>query len=72
MDCAGELELGGLRLHCQLGEHVGLHSAQGEKLTSNEQGETQRVLFKVSWAEERAGSESQEAAPQILEWLKVA
>ena len=66
------LELGGLHLQCQLGEHAGLHGASGEVLKTNEDGSVERFAYKLSWDAQKVGVDSEESFAKMLDWLAAA
>jgi hypothetical protein len=72
VDCEGVLEIGGLRLQCQLGEHAGLHSVSGAMTKIGEDGEPRQVTYRIFWDEQRIGSGSEEVSAMLLEWLSAA
>jgi hypothetical protein len=60
MDCESVLDLDGLQLRCQLGEHIGLHGVSGERLSVNERGEPCTITYEIFW-EERCAQPDGEA-----------
>ena len=61
------LDLGEVKFTCQLGEHVGLHGASGEKMQLDAQEEIEKVFYRVTWGAQRVGTGSEETFLKLLE-----